>query len=205
MLRFAAAAVLFWTFTPAAFADLIIEARQVGDDVVFTTSGSLDFTGWASAKSTTTTALVPSQGRIYFGAPPDSDLFTFGSTIAPSDFGSGGGRTPNSTSGDPFSFAYSFENFGTAVWVEAGYQFGDPIDATMTFENISIDALGMNEIDTVWSWNLIEPGSLGVRPVTIGTSSITLRAIAIPEPSAFACLGLIGLVASGQRWWKRRR
>lgn len=29
--------------------------------------------------------------------------------------------------------------------------------------------------------------------------------VAVPEPSAFACLGLIGLVASGRAWWNRRR
>lgn len=35
--------------------------------------------------------------------------------------------------------------------------------------------------------------------VPIGTWS------AVPEPSAFAFLGLIGLVAGGRSWWKRRR
>ena len=89
--------------------------------------------------------------------------------------------------------------------VEAGYQFGTPINATMTFDNATIDSLGINPGDTVWSWS-VEPVAFDVKPVGFApTSSITLRAIAIPEPSAFACLGLIGLVAGGRSWWKRRR
>lgn len=37
------------------------------------------------------------------------------------------------------------------------------------------------------------------------TRSVGFRVTAIPEPSGFACLGLIGLVAGGRMWWKRRR
>lgn len=43
--------------------------------------------------------------------------------------------------------------------------------------------------------NIIERRIIG----TDGTVS------AVPEPSAFACLGLIVLLAGGRRWWKRRR
>ena len=46
MLRFACAAVLLLTFSSATLADLIVEARETGGDVVFTTSGSLNLTGW---------------------------------------------------------------------------------------------------------------------------------------------------------------
>lgn len=37
----------------------------------------------------------------------------------------------------------------------------------------------------------------------LGFDSVNFTAV--PEPSAFACLGLIGLIAGGRRWWKRRR
>ena len=74
----------------------------------------------------------------------------------------------------------------------------------MTFEDKTLEMLGINPGDTVWSWELM-PASGSVRPVVAATSSITLRAIAIPEPSAFALLGVIGIVAGGRSWWKRRR
>ena len=37
---------------------------------------------------------------------------------------------------------------------------------------------------------------------SVQSGSVTISAI--PEPSAFACLGLLGLVAGGRSWWKRR-
>ena len=201
MLRFTAAAVLLLTFSTTTLADLIIEARETGGDVVFTTSGSLDMTGWDyDSPSSLDAAINPSVGAISFGALL-TDVYQLGSAVLPTSYGSGNYVVPSSGSGDRFGF---YPNFAT-VFVEPGYQFGTPINATMTFDNATIDSLGINPGDTVWSWS-VEPVAFDVKPVGFApTSSITLRAIAIPEPSAFACLGLIGLVAGGRSWWKRRR
>ena len=39
-------------------------------------------------------------------------------------------------------------------------------------------------------------------PMTVTTSA---SVSAVPEPSAFACMGLVGLLLSGRAWWTRRR
>ena len=203
MIRFAAAAVLLLTFATATLADLIIEARETGGDVVFATSGSLDLTGWFKGSGFRNPFLHPARGELFFGTGGISDAYFFDTNLSPTSYGTGGLVGPNSTSGDAFGFWPSGD--GAIVFVETDYVFGDPINATMTFEDATIDSLGINPGDTVWSWLAVEPASLDVSPIVAPTSSITLRAIAIPEPSAFACIGLIGLVASGRSWWKRRR
>lgn len=205
MLRFTAAAALLLTFSTTTLADLIIEARETGGDVVFTTSGSLDLTGWTKSIGSSDSFITPNGGFIAFGTPVSADLYYLGSDLSPTNFGTGGYEESTSASGDPFSFLAAGDvSFGATVWVETNYVFGQSIDATMTFENATFDTLGIDSGDTVWSWS-IEPVAFGVSPVNGApiTGSITLRAI--PEPSAFAFLGLIGLVAGGRSWWKRRR
>ena len=204
MLRFACAAVLLLTFSSATLADLIVEARETGGDVVFTTSGSLNLTGWDEGiiAGPISASIWPGLGVANFGLPSGGVQYSAPFSVSPDNYGVGGNASPDSRSGDAFTF--SFGALGNEIVVDAGYVFGNPIQSTMTFEDKTLETLGINPGDTVWSWELM-PTSGSVRPVVAATSSITLRAIAIPEPSAFALLGLIGIVAGGRSWWKRCR
>lgn len=59
--------------------------------------------------------------------------------------------------------------------------------------------LTINNIDNSLLANVGVPGS---EFPSVRSGSVTISAI--PEPSAFAFLGLIGLIACGRSWWKRR-
>lgn len=98
MMRILAAA-FFVLFSTQAFAGIIVTTAQVGPNVVFSFSGTLDLTGTTPISSTNTSELItPGSGGVLFGVRNGLDSYTgipdfpaFG-TIA-SQAGTGSGDT----------------------------------------------------------------------------------------------------------------
>lgn len=97
------------------------------------------------------------------------------------------------------------ETFSSADDGKVALFFSDPdmsTDTTTTRDGISFfDGTGLNQPTRAEGPGIFqstnEPGVTSFRAWGI--------VVAVPEPSAFTCLGLIGLVASGRAWWRRRR
>jgi hypothetical protein len=50
-------------------------------------------------------------------------------------------------------------------------------------------------------------GAFSIDEIRVGTTfaSVTPVAAAVPEPSAFLCLAMVGFVGAGRRWWRIRQ
>ena len=176
-------------------ATLTFELKEIGSDVLLTTSGSLsDTSAWAYSQTQTEAfggAIVSGVGFIGVlsgGYDVYSALFP-----APLSFGTDlGGVFSDSSSGDN---ALIFVGFGL-LGVPEGYKFGDPLSNTATFVGASFDSLGVTG-GSYYSW-------------FIGNDEIELKigegGSAVPETGttlAGLALALAGLVTLRQRAGRR--
>jgi hypothetical protein len=187
-------ATLTFVVSPSANAGIIIDANQVGSDVVFDYSGSVNTDGLNAFNTGSSLAAgVGTEPPIYFirigPTGSDQQIYTGLTTIAPY-FGTGGYTDASSSSGDVFSLT----NFlGGAIVVPLDYTSETTISGTMTFSDASISSLNLTPGTYTWTW-----GSGG------NADSATLNiAGAVPEPSAPVLLITLGLSGLGFLGWRR--
>jgi VPDSG-CTERM motif len=175
-------------------AGVTIDVTQVGSNVVFTTSGSLDLTG-ASAVST-----GPGYGLGFIGAAPNWYIGTGSGTgwksyalssYAPS-FGTSGTyySSPTSSIGDDF-FIWGFGGSDPRqVGVDTGYVSGAAISSVMTFNGATIAGLFL---------------TAGVYNYTIPNDTIVLRiGSGVSVPDTGVTVGLLGFALIGLAAARRR-
>ena len=173
-------------------AQLVITAKEVGGDVVFSSPGGvLDTTGLAFAgQGAPASGVNPRTGYLFLG-PPGAPLTDAYSGVTPIMFGPGTffPYTPTS-SGSGLRWGLSFDY----LYVPVGFSPGDSLPAsTSVFASATFLSLGVNPSPAsyVWSW-------AGGGP----TRSITLQVI--PEPlsgtAVVLAVGALGFVT-----WNRRR
>lgn len=185
-------------------ADLVIQIQQVGEDVVVTGEGSLALGGLTfdgDGFNFGSSGINPQLGNLRF-SPDIGEGRYRGDISGPSNFGLGGSSLASVSSGDNFGFSGSADNLSVPV----GYIPGSPLSGSMTFDSTTIASLGIDTGTFVWSWEVPASPVAGDLPIAVNgafTERVTLTVV--PEPSAFAFLGLLGLVAGGRSWWKRRR
>ena len=90
--------------------------------------------------------------------------------------------TAISGTGDSFGLSFGY------VVVPSTYSSNDPIGFVSSTYSGDLDSLGIDTGTHEWSWG------------ASADQSITLTAV--PEPSSFAFLGLVGVVFAG---WKKRK
>ncbi|MDJ0941678.1 MAG: PEP-CTERM sorting domain-containing protein [Woeseiaceae bacterium] len=176
----------------AANADVIITVDQVGDDVVFDISGSLDLTGSEFLGGIGYSDGFISGGSNWYIASGDgSNVDNYAMTFFDGPFGTSGTffSNPSSVFGDDF-FIWGNAGNIAQVGVAVGYESGDAINSGMIFADATIASLFMTE---------------GTYNYGIANDTITLiigGVRAVPEPGILALLG-IGLFGIGLA--RRRR
>lgn len=183
-----AASVLAVSFLcGAAKAGIIVNVSEIGGDVVFSGSGTLNLDALSHISSESWEGYIsPIQGDVLLGSSPASFAQTlefYSPTISgPSKFGPGNGTLDpiigDGGTGDRFGMA-NIVGLGPAVIVPDGYVSGDPLVGSLTFSGTSLATLGVTEGVYVWSW-----GTGG------NADTFTLNVTAVPEPSAFFLWGL---------------
>ena len=182
-----------------ANADLVITAREVDSDVVFTAIGFLDTTDLAPQDTSSVTS---------------GDYYDWSSNFVVRGIGSGNfgywdiEHTMNSSSspsnqnfltgmdtGDSFGiFADGAANGGngrTLLYAKDGYINGSSINGTTTLTNQSFTSLDLVVGETLtWNWGTANPDSL-----TFTVSDVA----AVPEPSSIAMISLAGLAMVRRR------
>ena len=132
-----------------------VTINEVGSDVVMSISGSINLNGLTLVQS----GNGPSMGG---GIGPNSATFLCGAngqyydtysgfTTTPSNFGSGTGLPPTSTSGDMFGVIYQMAPPHLLV-VPSGYTSGTNISSTQTFSSGSFIGLGLTEGTYSYTW-----------------------------------------------------
>ncbi len=176
--------------TRTAHAVLVTTVTEVGSDVVFSGTGTLNVSDLA-IESFSSTNGVPSVNAAggSFTVDPDlintpTDLYS-GTFVTPGPFGSGSLSFGSSGSGDVFGIG------NTRIVVPDGYVSGSSLTGSSTYSGDSFASLGLTPGSYTWTW-----GS------GANADSLTLNISAVPEPSSFVFFSLIGL---GVTWSRARR
>ena len=180
----------------SAQATIMISASEVGSDVVFTLSGSVDLnsvpSSYGSQGPNNSNLLIANAGQLFFATPGSNNglFYSLQNFSGLSNFGAGGIFIQTATNtGSIFNFYAS-----SAVFLlDATYTSGASLANTMTFPG-TFASLGMMPGTYEWSWsnNNVSDNLI----LNIGQS--------VPEGgSTLALLGLaLGGVLVGARRWK---
>jgi PEP-CTERM motif len=190
MARVAAAIVIVMGISGSARAGLIIDASQVGDNVVFQTEagGTLNLAGLSYSYSGTNYATDITPNYPEFGSLPNStilvDVYT-GFTAYPSSFGTGG-HTFGSGVGTPFELLGANYNY---LEIVSGFT-GGAVSFTDTYSDATFSSLGLTPGSYTWSWS---------------SDSVVLNipASAVPEPTS-ALLMTVGALCLTTLGWRNR-
>jgi hypothetical protein len=143
------------TVTPTsggAPSGFMVTISEVGSDVVVTASGSLNINDltFVSTSALGGAGLGVNTATFIMGANGNFNTYS-GFTSSPSNFGTGGGAPPSSTSGDIFGCIYP----GTPphqLAVPVGYTTGANISSTMTFNGQTLSSLGLVSGTYTYTW-----------------------------------------------------
>lgn len=168
------------TIAPTGF----LTFSQVGSDVVMSVSGTIDLDGLTLVDSSRGPfmggGIGPTSATFLMGANGGYAKSYSGFTTTPSNFGTGGGAAPTSTSGDIFGIVYD----GTPPYlliVPTGYTSGSQITGTQTFTGQTFTTLGLTQGTYTYTW-----GSGKSLNVVIGGPAITPT----PTPSVGSNAGI---------------
>jgi hypothetical protein len=148
---------------PRADGAVLITVGQVGDDVVWEATGSVDITGLQYfGQGFGKGQILPVTSSIFLGADPDDNsdpLDSYGVVASPGAFGTIQIGQGSDGTGPRWGLA------GTSIALPQGYQSGDDLAATLVFADTDIDDLGLIPGTYSWSW---------------AADSVTLRIVPVP-------------------------
>jgi len=171
--------------TQAAY---IVNATEVGGDVVFAGSGSLDTSAWFELVPITLQTGVNASESIFAGPPATTRLYEFPTNFAgPTSIGPG--TTFNgydAGTGDVTGLRFVDQN----LYTPNGYVSGAALQGTSTLNSTTFANIGLTPGTYEWTW-----GS------GASADSYTLNVGAVPIPAAAWLFGsgLLGLVGVARR------
>ncbi|MEO0795025.1 MAG: LPXTG cell wall anchor domain-containing protein [Verrucomicrobiota bacterium] len=176
------ASVLLAASALTSQAAVVINAAEVGGNVVFTGSGSIDLTGavaFGSGNVGTPGTIIATANILGFDFPGGgSTVLPFYNAVRVGSIGPGGSFPTAIATGD------SFLLFLSSVGLPPAYVSGAPLNFSATYVGTNFAGLGINSPGTV-TWTL--PSD---------TVTLNIPVSTVPEPSTYiAGAGLLGLGA----------
>jgi hypothetical protein len=151
---------------------------EVGSDVVMSVSGTIDLDGLTLVDSNRGPfmggGIGPTSATFLMGANGGYGKSYSGFTTTPSNFGTGGGAPPTSTSGHIFGIVTD----GTPPYlliVPTGYTSGSQITSTQTFTGQTFTTLGLTQGTYTYTWgsgkslSVVVSGTPGPTPTPTST------------------------------------
>jgi hypothetical protein len=139
----------------SAQATIMINASEVGSDVVLTLSGSVDLNSvpasYGSQGPNNSNLLIANTGQLFFGTPGANNglFYSLQNFFGPSNFGTGGPFIQTATNtGSIFNFYAS----NAVFLLDATYISGASLANTMTFPG-TFASLGMTPGTYEWTWS----------------------------------------------------
>lgn len=183
----AGALMITAAFTQRAEGSIIMNISQVGSNVVFTGSGTINLSALTlHANQTFNTHVNPTNGIADVGPTSLGSIDVYELVSGPGSFGSGASTVSSAGSGDLFGVFGNFDE----IFVPQGYISGASLSGSSTFDNATLSSLGITPGTYVWTW--------GSGPTA---DSFTLTS-GTPEPGSMSLLAA-GLLLAGLRMRKR--
>jgi hypothetical protein len=146
------------TGSTGATGDFNVTITQVGNDVVWSGSGSFNLTSLTLDQNipSVTGGYNKSFAQFIVGPASSSSATTYGGssfTTFPTNFGSGPGTAPSSSSGSLFGVVQTAGPTGPRVLlVPQGYVSGTAISGSMTYNSQTISGMGLSGGTYTWAW-----------------------------------------------------
>ena len=130
------------------YAELTINGKEIGNDVIFTYDGSINTTGLSQVGSgMIDTEFEPVDDE--FAAGGNSDIWEIPDLVIDGAMGTGGDVSGVAV-GDVIGILTSINDL---LWLPTGYSSGGEISGTITFSNHSFSTMGITEENVVtYSW-----------------------------------------------------
>ena len=142
-----------------------ISIQEVGGNVVWTSTGTLNVAGLTYASTQTGGSGFDAINAIFgSGICASADVYT-GSITKPANFGTGGAGAASATGS-----YLSIQGIPAALWVPAGYTSGAAISNTTTYTG-SFASLGLTPGTYTYSWG--SGGNADSMTLTIGAPAVT--------------------------------
>ena len=126
-----------------------ITLEQMGANVVATGSGAINLTGLTSVGGAQFQVIgIQAEGGFIVTGTSSALLSDYFGFTGPTNFGTGGFVPGNDFSGDSVGI---FRSLGQILVPEC-YVSGNPLSASMTFDNATIHSLGLRPGTYTWTW-----------------------------------------------------
>ena len=164
-------------------ADIVVDASEIGGDVVFSGSGEIDLSKFGQPAALARPGRVQADEFFLLGPAVNTNFDTYDVPFSgPSTIGTGTGLfNASANTGDAFGFDFLF---GTLA-VPDNYVSNTQLSGTTTFSNQTFQSMGLANGSYVWS---------------LGTQSVRLNINPVPEPGAIPAIAVaLGLVVRRHR------
>lgn len=184
----------------SARATIMVNASEVGSDVVFTLSGGVDLASLTDGGATGgfPAVISPTAPLLSFGTGSGSHVYLVSNLITPpgNNFGTGGQSLPSSVTGTTL-FTMNFGVQSPNLLFSPGFA-GSGLNGIMTFNSASFSSLGLTIGTYEWDWS--NGNNTGNIILNIGQS---VPGTSVPDTGS--TLALLALGAGGVVALQRRR
>lgn len=202
----------FLALSVSAQAAVTITIQEVDGDVVVSSEGAIDsLVGLTPSGVYSCGAQIhPAEAKLCSSTRP---LANYRGATSSASFGSGIQNSVVTQSGSEFAITGPDPlHGGPFIVLDQGYQLGNEIDFTLTFTGKTLEDLGIDVGEYMWTWGIAQDGESGdsvtlivIEPTIEPEPPIPAAPTPVPTLSIFGLMGLAGAIGTAGIAINRRR